>query len=224
MTAAAITATFSDYRLVKSRGVLQLVLELPVERQAQAFEALGFPMPGTDIHVGVARLQPVTGSSAAPAIGARPEATNALGDPVAPEGDENRGNHFRHITKMVGEAWDTLSHTASPHDAVERPADPVRPGVPSKIDLSRLAYASASPGEKAVTRAVLLCQDERFRKWLWPIQHQIMTADDAAANIRINCHIASRSELATNPDALARFLKLEAQYLADTNQIAEVRG
>src|SRR6185437_11188093 len=72
MTAAAITATFSDYRLVKSRGVLQLVLELPVERQAQAFEALGFPMPGTDIHVGVARLQPVTGSSAAPAIGARP--------------------------------------------------------------------------------------------------------------------------------------------------------
>lgn len=59
MSAAAISGTFADYRLVKSRGVLQLVVEIPVELQAEAFEALGYPVPGTDIHVAIARLQPI---------------------------------------------------------------------------------------------------------------------------------------------------------------------
>lgn len=53
---AAIAGTFSDYRLVKSRGVLQLVVEIPVEQQSQAFDALGYPMPGQEIHVALARL------------------------------------------------------------------------------------------------------------------------------------------------------------------------
>lgn len=53
---AAISGTFSDYRLVKSRGVLQLVVEIAVERQGEAFAALGYPVPGAEIHVALARL------------------------------------------------------------------------------------------------------------------------------------------------------------------------
>lgn len=56
MTAAAISGCFADYRLVKSRSVLQLVVEVPVERQEEAFAALGYPVPGAEIHVALARL------------------------------------------------------------------------------------------------------------------------------------------------------------------------
>lgn len=59
---AALAGSFADYRLVKSRGVLQLIVEIPVESQAQAFEALGYPIPGTDIPVAVARLNSPAGS------------------------------------------------------------------------------------------------------------------------------------------------------------------
>jgi hypothetical protein len=64
MTApAAIAGSFADYRLVKSRGCLQLVIEIPVERQAEAFAALGYPVPGSDIHVAVARMKSPAGPS-----------------------------------------------------------------------------------------------------------------------------------------------------------------
>ena len=54
---AAIQGTFADYRLIKTRGVLALVIEVPVERQAEVFAALGYPMPGEEKPVAVARLQ-----------------------------------------------------------------------------------------------------------------------------------------------------------------------
>jgi len=58
MTAAAISGTFSDYRLVRSRSVLQIIVEVPIEQQSNAFAALGYPIPGAEIHVALARLQP----------------------------------------------------------------------------------------------------------------------------------------------------------------------
>lgn len=73
--AAAIAGTFADYCLIKSRGVLQLRIEIPVERQAEAFAALGYPVPGKDIHVAVARLaQPVSPP-------ANQEGCTSVGDP-----------------------------------------------------------------------------------------------------------------------------------------------
>lgn len=62
MTAAVIAGSFADYRLVKSRSVLQLVVEIPVEQQEQAFKALGYPLPGVEIAVAVARLNPQAGT------------------------------------------------------------------------------------------------------------------------------------------------------------------
>ena len=56
MSEAVISGSFADYRLVKSRSVLQLVIEIAVEQQESAFRALGYPMPGTEIPVAVARL------------------------------------------------------------------------------------------------------------------------------------------------------------------------
>jgi hypothetical protein len=55
----AIEATFVDLRTVKTRAVLQIILELPLERADEALQALGgIPQPGTDRWVGIARLTP----------------------------------------------------------------------------------------------------------------------------------------------------------------------
>lgn len=55
---AAIKGTFSDYKLIKTRKVIQIIVEVPVEQQAQVFAALGYPMPDSETWVGVARLDP----------------------------------------------------------------------------------------------------------------------------------------------------------------------
>lgn len=161
---AAIQGTFSDYRLVKGRGVLQIVVEIPVEAQAQAFAALGYPEPGKDIHVAVARLQPIVASQDKPAE--RDAAGACLGGPD--------------------------------------------PGPP----LSR----PKTEGERARIRAVMLCQDQRFRRW-----SNMLWGENSADWLRGRLGIASRSELATNPAALKRFLALETRYLIETGQMAEPR-
>lgn len=61
-----IDATFSDYRTVKSRSVLQLILEVPIERQADVFAALGFPMPSAPVWCAVVRLKDKPGDHATP--------------------------------------------------------------------------------------------------------------------------------------------------------------
>jgi hypothetical protein len=54
---AAIRATFSDFRLIRSRKTCQLVLEIPIEGADAALAALGgIPQPHSERWVGVARL------------------------------------------------------------------------------------------------------------------------------------------------------------------------
>ena len=54
---SAVEATFVDLRTVKSRSVMQLIFEVPLERADSALQALGgIPQPGTDRWVGIARL------------------------------------------------------------------------------------------------------------------------------------------------------------------------
>lgn len=53
----AIQATFSDFKLIKSRSVVQLVLELPIEAADAALASLGgIPQPGMERWVAVAPL------------------------------------------------------------------------------------------------------------------------------------------------------------------------
>lgn len=57
---AAIKATYADYRRVKGRKVLQLILEVPLEQAPQVHEAFGEPLPDGSTWVGVARINPDT--------------------------------------------------------------------------------------------------------------------------------------------------------------------
>lgn len=55
---AAIQASYADYRRVKGRKVLQLVLEVPLEMAPQVHEAFGEPLPDGSTWVAVARIDP----------------------------------------------------------------------------------------------------------------------------------------------------------------------
>jgi hypothetical protein len=54
--AAAIAGSYSDFKLVKTRSVAQIVIEVPIE-QAEAFlKAFGVPQPGAEKPVALALM------------------------------------------------------------------------------------------------------------------------------------------------------------------------
>ena len=55
--AAIIKATFSEWRMVKGRKVLQIICEVPLEQQGMVFGALGAPLPDETTWVAIARLR-----------------------------------------------------------------------------------------------------------------------------------------------------------------------
>jgi len=55
----AFRATYSDFKLVRTRKVVQIVLEVPLEQSNAVLDVLGgMPDPSKESWVGVARLQP----------------------------------------------------------------------------------------------------------------------------------------------------------------------
>jgi hypothetical protein len=84
MTAAAIKACFADWRPVKSRSVLQLVLEVPVEQTEHILKTLGAPIPGTETWVGVALLSPEVSKVEPASIKPGESPSRAAGAPGAP--------------------------------------------------------------------------------------------------------------------------------------------
>jgi hypothetical protein len=54
--AAAFQATYSNWRVIRGRGVVQIVLELPIENADAAYNALGGMPTADEVWVGVARL------------------------------------------------------------------------------------------------------------------------------------------------------------------------
>lgn len=89
---------------------------------------------------------------------------------------------------------------------------------------ARERYAQMSEGEQAVTRATLLCKDLVFQNWIIPNGSNTYVEVDnpmdyipavAAVHLRKKLGIKSRAELATNAEALARFLALEARFKSE---------
>jgi hypothetical protein len=60
-----LKATYADIKTVKTRGVCQIVLEMPIEGMQDAIALLGAPVPGNEVWCAIARLR--TGADA-PAI------------------------------------------------------------------------------------------------------------------------------------------------------------
>lgn len=55
---SAFKATYSDWKFIKTRNCIQIVLEIPVEAEAEAYAILGgMPRPAAESWVAVARLK-----------------------------------------------------------------------------------------------------------------------------------------------------------------------
>jgi hypothetical protein len=59
MTAAAFRASYADWKLIKTRSVVQIILEVPLESADAAYKVLGgMPNFGAEQWMAVARLSP----------------------------------------------------------------------------------------------------------------------------------------------------------------------
>jgi len=64
VTKAAFQATFTDWRLIKGRKVVQIVFEVPLEGADEAYRVLdGMPDPGASVWCAIARLREETAPS-----------------------------------------------------------------------------------------------------------------------------------------------------------------
>ena len=171
---AVVMATYAEWAMVKSRKVLRLVFELPLERQGEVLSTLGAPMPDKETWCAIALLNPAS-------------------------------------TRDVSEA-------PRPVPLDRRPA-----GEMSRSEQGKARYAEASDQRKAVTRAALLAQDERFQEWAIDGFGCGSGESGAAEFIRVYCGVSSRGDIETNDQAYRRFLKLEETYKFTTGQMAEPR-
>ena len=93
-------------------------------------------------------------------------------------------------------------------------ADPV-PVAIARLDLSNAASERPSEPEKprafadlpVPQQAALRCNDPNFQRFL-----ETECAEHAAVKLRYRCGVASRSELATNADARAKWIELDDEF------------
>lgn len=62
-----LQATYHDLKTVKTRGQVQIVLEMPIEALTDVVRLLGAPVPGNEVWVAVARLNLAAKAEEAPA-------------------------------------------------------------------------------------------------------------------------------------------------------------
>lgn len=53
---SAVAGDLVTFKHVPTRGVVQLIVEIPVSQMVHAWEVLGVPDPGQQIRVGIARI------------------------------------------------------------------------------------------------------------------------------------------------------------------------
>jgi hypothetical protein len=182
---AAIQGTFADFKTVKSRSVVQIVIEIPIEAGKHAIDVLGFPQPGAEIPVALARLDPEHVSAAASSVTADPAGANGVksasprGD--VPEGDEGKPGHQ---PEPVSRSWSELPY---PQRAG------IRCGEPAYQEFLMLKFK-----DKMLLSTINWCD---------------MKASDVAALLqREACCVKSRSEIKPGTPAAAAFDRIESDY------------
>jgi hypothetical protein len=79
-----ISGTYSDFKLVKTRGVVQVIVEFPIEEANQVLESLdGLPMPGQEAHVSLGLRSKLMEIAEGKATGPERHANLSLVGPVA---------------------------------------------------------------------------------------------------------------------------------------------
>lgn len=161
---SAFQATFSDFRLVRSRKVCQFVLECPIESADAALEALGgLPRPDKEAWVAVARIdqKAVSQSTKGEEVYSIPP-----GGSVEIKPRHRKFNELPMVTQAAMLSEDKkftrfLTETRGP--LVDDPADIVRAycGVQSRAEIL--------PGTKAGNRWALMLS--AYEAWMHDVEH-----------------------------------------------------
>lgn len=130
----AISGTFADLKSVKTRSVVQMIVEIPIERAAEVIAAFGYPQPGAEIAVAVARIKAVKQIEAQP-VGKRTFADMAPAQQAGVLCNDARFRKFLHEERT--NAW-MLALSNHPDNPTEAAATTVRAacGVHSRADLN----------------------------------------------------------------------------------------
>lgn len=194
---AATLATFSDFRIVKTRKLAQFVFEVPIEDADKALAALGgLPRSDGERWCGIALIT----KSASPEADAGHDSTVTLSSAKAGDGGLS-------------------APEPAPSEAVAGGAPPVLRSH-SEAGKQRRHFSELP----LPTQAALLSQDERFQKWILPICTDGDRTELAAQEIRVECAVGSRADIKPGTQAAERFARLLDNYYSNTGQTAEQRS
>ena len=210
--ARAVLAAFTEYRMVKTRSVLQLLVEIPLEQQADVFAKLGYPLPGAETWVAIALLNPAT--VVPPSVVGSPGSAEA--PPSARAGAPNP-EEFPKNSPRIPQAAPTqgvpiVGQAASPAAEPAPGVNPVRSAAAKKL------FHSKDAGEQSVTRAAMLVDTPAFWRWIGA-----RDAKHADGMLKTICGIELKKELAWDETALAKFNELRLEFELASGRLAEIR-
>lgn len=194
----AMRCSYSDFRLVKTRSVAQVVLEIDIARAEEFVTAFGLPIGGEERPVGLALLNP-EGGEATLSPGEKGISNLSRLSNGAPAAEQSAGSGGVHAEVAPPEtsprrAWDTLS---AQQQAGIRCAD----------QQFQEWLLRESPDQ---SRAPIMGSAGEWERW-------------AIAEIRLRCNIISRREFATDDLARARWAAIDTSFRQRPGQVAEQR-
>ena len=133
----ALSGEYADLKLIKTRSVMQVIIEIPVEQGEQIVRLFGIPQPGKPVHVALARLaEPNT---------IEPERRRTFDQllPAQQAGIRCNEPRFRKFLQERHETAWMLALSNNPDDLTEAAAVTVRAlcGVHSRAELSQTPTA-----------------------------------------------------------------------------------
>lgn len=184
MTEAVFKAAYADWKLIKTRKVVQICFELPLETADLAYRVLGgMPNPAAETWCAVARLNPVVGAAA-----------SAAGLSTTLEKRETQGNPGGgHVTEPSLEPLEKIE------DALDEPT-PRRPRKP------------VNPDKRLAQRAAILCGDPVFLRYLIEDRGLQTSTMTPAEFVREFCNVLSRADIKPNTEAGRRWDLLESAF------------
>jgi hypothetical protein len=183
--AAAFQATYSDWRIIKGRKVVQIVFEVPLEGEGLAYQVLGgMPDPSKSVWCGIARLK--SGPTEEPATVATEKSSHV-----------ERGGPESHPPAARGD-----------------PREGIGDGVVTPEMSAIIHQSSRNPDKRLAKQAGMACADPLFRRFINGGLPNGCSQEEAAEQVRLMCGVKSRSEIVWGTPAGDAWDKLWSRYLA----------
>ena len=184
MNPAAFQATYADFKLIKTRGVVSISFELPVEQAQAALDVLGgMPLAATEVWCGIARLNP--GAEATPTLA---PSTKVDASPTSEAHGPNSGFDSRDRGQT------------SPRQEPSAPD-----GEKTKTAFRDMRLAN---------QAGMLCDQVPFQKFMSEEYANWFEdeSNDVAQAVRRYCGVKSRSDIRPRTPSGDRWTKLHGEY------------